>query len=143
MYASLEDVDAWVGMLAEKPSSDSGQMGPLMATIFWEQLDRLQEGDRFYYIPRLRDTGSGLWNELDSLSTILRRTSAPDLTLPAADVFRVQASSDILANRAAYVAGTVSTGDQLRRITSLFAAPDPWADALAGNAGANRAIPLA
>ena len=143
VYASLEDVDAWVGMLAEKPSAESGQMGPLMATIFWEQLDRLQEGDRFYYISRLKDTGSGLWNEMDSLSDILRRTSAPDLTLPAADVFRVQASSDILASRAAYIAATVSTGDQLRRITSLFAAADPWADAVAGNVASNRAIPLA
>lgn len=143
VYASIEDVDAWVGMLAEKPSADSGQMGPLMATIFWEQLDRLQEGDRFYYISRLRETGSGLWNELDPLSDIVRRTSAPDLTLPADDIFRVQASSDILATRAAFIASGVATGDQLRRITTLFAAPDPWTDAVAGNAGSNKAVPLA
>jgi hypothetical protein len=129
-------------MLAEKPSADSGQMGPLMATIFWEQLDRLQEGDRFYYISRLKDTGSGLWNELDSLSDILRRTSAPDLTLPAEDIFRVQASNDILATRAAFIASGVAIGDQLRRVTSLFAAPDPWANAVAGNVGGNKATPL-
>ena len=142
VYASLEDVDAWVGMLAEKPSADSGQMGPLMATIFWEQLDRLQEGDRFYYLSRLKETGSGLWNELDSLSDILRRTSAPDLTLPAKDVFQVQASNDILATRAAYVSGTVSTGDQLRSITTLFAAGDPWKGLVAGNVDSNKAVPI-
>lgn len=142
VYASVEDVDAWVGMLAEKPSADSGQMGPLMATIFWEQLDRLQEGDRFYYISRLRDTDSGLWNELDSLRDILRRTSAPDLTLPAADIFQVQASNDILATRAAFIASGVAIGDQLRRVTTLFAAPDPWANAVAGNVAGNKATPL-
>ena len=33
-------------MLAEAPKADgsTGQMGPLMAAVFWEQLDRLQEG---------------------------------------------------------------------------------------------------
>jgi hypothetical protein len=40
-------VDAWVGMLAEKPTAETGQMGALMAYIFLEQLDRSQEGDRF------------------------------------------------------------------------------------------------
>lgn len=142
VYSSLEDVDAWVGMLAEKPSADSGQMGPLMATIFWEQLDRLQEADRFYYISRLKDTESGLWSELDSLSDIIRRTSSPDLTLPAQEAFKVQASSDILSTRQSFIANTTSAGDQVRRITALFAAPDPWANAVAGNVGLTKAIPL-
>lgn len=142
VYSSLEDVDAWVGMLAEKPSAKSGQMGPLMATIFWEQLDRLQEGDRFYYISRLKDTESGLWSELDSISEIIKRTSSPDLTLPVNNAFRVQVSSDILASRDGYIANIISTGDQLRRVSQLFAAGDPWANVVAGNIGATKAAPL-
>jgi hypothetical protein len=132
VYASLEDVDAWVGMLAEKPSSDTGQMGPLMAYVFLEQLDRLQEGDRFYYIPRLKGDSSNLWNELDTLHDIVVRTSDSRLAAPNGDVFKTQASNDILATRPDFVAANLAVGDQFRTgVTSLFAAADPWANLVA------------
>ena len=77
----LSDVDAWVGMLAEAPALDgsTGQMGPLMASVFWEQMDRLQEGDPKYYIDRVASLGHRLWNNLSPLSDILARTSLPGL----------------------------------------------------------------
>jgi hypothetical protein len=80
--AGLDAVDAWVGMLAEEPQADgsTGQMGSLMAAVFWEQLDRLQEGDPFYYINRVESFGQRFWAEgLSPLEEILARTNLPGL----------------------------------------------------------------
>lgn len=132
VYARLEDVDAWVGMLAEKPTGDTGQMGPLMAYVFLEQLDREQEGDRFYYIPRLKGEGSELWEQLDSLRDITVRTSGAGFLAPNGNVFQVQASNDILSTKPAFIASSQAVGDQFRTsVTSLFAAADPWANLVA------------
>jgi hypothetical protein len=133
-YTNLEDVDAWVGMLAEKPTEETGQMGPLMAYIFLEQLDRSQEGDRFYYIPRLKDndSSSNLWNELDTLHDITVRTSGATFAAPNGDIFQTQASNDILSTQPAFIASTLAVGDQFRtNVTGLFAAADPWANLVA------------
>ncbi len=132
VYAKLEDVDAWVGMLAEKPTGDTGQMGPLMAYVFLEQLDREQEGDRFYYIPRLKGNGSELWEQLDSLRDIMVRTSTSGFLAPNSEAFKVQASNDILSTKPAFIASSQAVGDQFRTgVTSLFAAADPWANLVA------------
>ena len=50
----VNDVELFVGGLAEKPYGAS-QMGPTFTWIFQEQLDRLQDGDRFYYFNQLKD----------------------------------------------------------------------------------------
>jgi hypothetical protein len=50
----VNDVDLFVGGLAEAPVGTS-QMGSTFTWIFQEQLDRLQEGDRFYYFNQLKD----------------------------------------------------------------------------------------
>jgi Animal haem peroxidase/RTX calcium-binding nonapeptide repeat (4 copies) len=50
----VNDVDLFVGGLAEAPV-DKSQMGSTFTWIFQEQLDRLQEGDRFYYFNQLQD----------------------------------------------------------------------------------------
>jgi hypothetical protein len=131
-YTKLEDVDAWVGMLAEKPTAETGQMGALMAYIFLEQLDRSQEGDRFYYIPRLKTEGSNLWNELDTLHDITVRTSGASFAAPNGEIFKTQASNDILTTQPAFIASSLAVGDQFRtNVTGLFAAADPWANLVA------------
>jgi hypothetical protein len=50
----VNDVELFVGGLAEKPYGSS-QMGSTFTWIFQEQLDRLQDGDRFYYFNQLKD----------------------------------------------------------------------------------------
>ncbi|HEX8580720.1 MAG TPA: peroxidase family protein, partial [Acidimicrobiales bacterium] len=50
----VNDVDLFVGGIAEAPAGKS-QMGSTFTWIFQEQLDRLQEGDRFYYFNQLKD----------------------------------------------------------------------------------------
>lgn len=50
----FETVDLWMGGLAEKPLK--GQLGSTFGYIFNEQLDRLQHGDRFYYLEIFDDS---------------------------------------------------------------------------------------
>jgi len=50
----FDAMDLWVGGLAEKPTK--GQLGSTFGYLFLEQLDRLQDGDRFYYLEILDDS---------------------------------------------------------------------------------------
>ncbi len=48
VYASVDDIDAWVGALAED-HVPGASVGELMRTIIADQFMRLRDGDRFYY----------------------------------------------------------------------------------------------
>ncbi|BDW84680.1 peroxidase family protein [Roseicyclus marinus] len=50
----IDRVDLWVGGLAES-HIEGGVVGHTFWVLIHEQLDRLQEGDRFYYIDRIGD----------------------------------------------------------------------------------------
>ncbi len=76
VYKSVDDVDVWVGGLAEKPrSQEEGQMGTTFTWIFWEQMDRLQDGDRFYYKGRFADTEILGMLETQTFADIIMRTT--------------------------------------------------------------------
>ncbi len=47
VYDSVEDIDAWVGGLAEDPSG-GGMLGELFATIVTDQFIRIRDGDPFW-----------------------------------------------------------------------------------------------
>jgi hypothetical protein len=128
-------------MLAEKPAINTGQVGPSMAAVLWDQFDRLQEGDRFYYVDRLTGNSVGLWNELDTLSDIVKRNSIAELQLPRGDIFDVQSSNTV--NNAAFIQGALGVGDQLRTITDLWTnQADPWAGVFTSNVGDTFLSPL-
>ncbi|RPF25941.1 peroxidase family protein [Georgenia muralis] len=97
----LNDVDFWMGGLAEKPFVFGGMLGTTFNFVFEQQLESLQNGDRFYYLNR--NLGNTLFHTLEanSLSQIMLRnteaTALPhdvfadpqisfDLTDPAADL---------------------------------------------------------
>lgn len=49
-YGSVDDVELWVGGLAEQPMASRGsQLGELFTAINVKQFDRLRAGDRFWY----------------------------------------------------------------------------------------------
>jgi len=48
VYGSIDNLDPWVGLLAEKHMPDA-MMGRLMMTILEKQFQDLRDGDRFYY----------------------------------------------------------------------------------------------
>jgi Ca2+-binding RTX toxin-like protein len=62
----LNDVDLWVGGLAEKKMAFGGMLGTTFSFVFELQMENLQNGDRFYYLSRTQ--GLNLLNELEANS---------------------------------------------------------------------------
>ncbi len=48
----LNDIDFWIGGLAEKIMPFGGMLGSTFNYVFENQLEKLQNGDRFYYLER-------------------------------------------------------------------------------------------
>src|SRR5262245_35579872 len=48
----IGSVDFWVGGLAEKITPFGGLLGPTFNFVFENQMEKLQDGDRFYYLER-------------------------------------------------------------------------------------------
>jgi Ca2+-binding RTX toxin-like protein len=81
----LEDVDLWIGGLAEQAPAFGGMLGSTFAFVFETQLENLQNGDRFYYLARF--SGLNFLAELEGnsfASLIMRNT---DLRHLPGDVF--------------------------------------------------------
>ena len=81
----LDDVDFWVGGLAEKQAPFGGLLGSTFNCVFETQMENLQDGDRFYYLRRT--AGLNLLTQLEGNSfaeLIMRNTGAEGLP---ADVF--------------------------------------------------------
>jgi hypothetical protein len=85
-YASVDDIDLWVGGLAEDPVAGA-QVGPLVRAILIEQFRALRDGDRFWYeralggreLDRVRET---------RLADVIRRNTRIGREIPD-DVFLV------------------------------------------------------
>ncbi len=81
----LEDVDFWLGGLAERQAPFGGLLGSTFNFVFETQLEKLQDGDRLYYLTRT--AGLNLLVQLEGNSfaeLIMRNTDATNLP---ADVF--------------------------------------------------------
>ncbi|WP_181147967.1 peroxidase family protein [Arthrobacter sp. MYb213] len=74
----LNDVDLWMGGLAEKPYIFGGMLGSTFNYVFEAQLEDLQNGDRFYYLTR--NLGNTLFHSLEanSLSQLVIRNTTAD-----------------------------------------------------------------
>ena len=48
----MNNVDFWVGGLAERQAPFGGLLGSTFNYVFETQLENLQDGDRFYYLQR-------------------------------------------------------------------------------------------
>ncbi|HEX3090822.1 MAG TPA: peroxidase family protein, partial [Ilumatobacteraceae bacterium] len=76
----LDDVDLWVGGLAENTNPFGGLLGTTFNYVFENQLTNLQNGDRFYYLART--PGMNLRTQLEGNSfaeLIMRNTTAHSL----------------------------------------------------------------
>ena len=62
----IEDVDLWVGGLAEATNLNGGLLGSTFNYVFENQLADLQNGDRFYYLNRT--PGMNLLSQLEGNS---------------------------------------------------------------------------
>ncbi|MCB5204574.1 calcium-binding protein [Neorhizobium sp. T786] len=62
--SGLNDIDLWVGGLAEKKMPFGGMLGSTFNAVFEAQMEMLQDQDRFYYLTRTQ--GLNLLNELEN-----------------------------------------------------------------------------
>lgn len=94
-YSTIDEVDLWVGGLAEKPSASDGfgtelaqnsVMGETFAQVFSTQMIALQDGDRFYYKHRLFQTELLANIQNQDFADIIERTL--DLEYLQADIFK-------------------------------------------------------
>ncbi len=85
----LEDIDLWMGGLAEAPPLFGGMLGTTFNYVFESQMEALQDNDRMYYL--LRTEGLPLVAELEGnmFSDLIRRntdaTNIPVLAFTRAD----------------------------------------------------------
>ena len=92
----LDDVDLWMGGLAEATPVFGGMLGTTFNYVFETQLQRLQDNDRFYYLSRL--AGLHLLEQIegDSFAKLaMRNTTAKDL--PALAFTRPDWTFDVAA----------------------------------------------
>lgn len=86
-YASVEDIDAWVGGLAEDDVSGA-LLGPTFRRLLVRQFEALRDGDRFWYQSYLPKPLVRLV-EAQTLARIIRRNTAIGVEL-ADDPLRVE-----------------------------------------------------
>ncbi|MFI7372279.1 peroxidase family protein [Actinoplanes sp. NPDC049668] len=107
----LDAVDLWIGGLAETTNPFGGLLGSTFNYVFENQLTRLQNGDRLYYLART--PGMNLRSQLEGNSfaeLIGRTTSAHSLR---ADSFATADCAFDLAHLAGTVAGYERFGNQV------------------------------
>ena len=78
--SGLNDVDMWIGGLAEEINEFGGMLGSTFNFVFEYQMEHLQNGDRFYYLSRTQ--GMNLLNLLEPntfTDLIMRNTDLGDI----------------------------------------------------------------
>ncbi|MBU1335926.1 MAG: heme peroxidase [Alphaproteobacteria bacterium] len=75
LLGGLENVDFWIGGLAEALMPFGGMLGSTFTFVFELQIEKLQNGDRFYYLSRTQ--GMNLLTELesDSFADVIHRNT--------------------------------------------------------------------
>ena len=78
----VDDIDLWMGGLAEKQMVFGGLLGPTFNYVFENQMENLQDGDRFYYLSRTAGLNMLTQLEGNSFSELIMRNTDVE-ALPA------------------------------------------------------------
>ena len=105
----LDEIDLWVGGLAEITSPFGGLLGTTMNFVFESQMTDLQNGDRFYYLTRTPGMNFRAQLEGNSFTELLQRTTESH-TLKA-DAFATADCKFELANLQGTPAGFALNGN--------------------------------
>ncbi|MEP7089988.1 MAG: peroxidase family protein [Nocardioidaceae bacterium] len=105
----LEDVDLWVGGLAEVTNLFGGLLGSTFNYVFQTQLENLQDGDRLYYLARTPGLNLRTQLEGNSFSEIIQRNTDNTNSLKA-DAFATADCKFQLANLDGTPAGFTAHG---------------------------------
>ena len=79
----LDDVDLWVGGLAEVTNLFGGLLGSTFNYVFQNQLENLQDGDRLYYLARTPGMNLRTQLEGNSFAELIQRNTDGTNTLKA------------------------------------------------------------
>ncbi len=71
----LDDVDFWIGGLAEKQMPFGGLLGSTFNYVFEAQMEKLQDGDRMYYLSRTAGLNFLTQLENNSFASLIQRTT--------------------------------------------------------------------
>ncbi|MDM0024029.1 peroxidase family protein [Variovorax saccharolyticus] len=81
----VDAIDLWIGGLAEKIMPFGGMLGSTFNFVFEEQMEKLQDGDRFYYLERTQ--GLNFLTELENNSFARMIMANTDAVHLPGDVF--------------------------------------------------------
>ena len=122
----LDNVDLWVGGLAEVTNLNGGLLGSTFNYVFQTSLENLQDGDRFYYLART--PGMNLLSQLEgnSFAELIQRNTDGTKSLKA-DAFATADCKFELGNLTfpATAAGSPSTPPSLLITDSSSVNDDP------------------
>ena len=107
----LNGVDFWIGGLAEKQMPFGGLLGSTFNFVFESQMERLQDGDRFYYLERT--AGLNFLTELEGNSF--------------AKLIMANTDATALAGRRIHDAALHARGGSERGSSTRACSPDPTA----------------
>ena len=105
----LEDVDLWVGGLAEVTNLFGGLLGSTFNYVFQTQLENLQDGDRLYYLARTPGMNLRTQLEGNSFSEMIQRNTDGTDSLKA-DAFGTADCKFQLKNLSGTAAGFTQFG---------------------------------
>lgn len=109
LYTSINDIDPWVGMLAEQ-RMPGALFGETIMEIMMYQFGTLRDGDRFYYEndPVLSQAEKNAIKNTSLHDIIMRNTG---ITLMQNNVFEAMPHTEICGNMTATINGLVMTED--------------------------------
>ncbi|MGO4670630.1 peroxidase family protein [Bosea sp. 2RAB26] len=125
----LDQVDMWIGGLAEKQALNGSLLGSTFELIFRVQLENLQDGDRLYYLPRIEGTHYSDQIENNSFAEMIQANipgthhlpasifQAMEYQIEAKDYYQLGANGNVL---------TDANGNPLLRANPTF---PTWTDA--------------
>ncbi|MDQ2755655.1 MAG: fibronectin type III domain-containing protein [Actinomycetota bacterium] len=105
----VDDVDLWVGGLAEITNLFGGLLGSTFNYVFQNQMEDLQDGDRFYYLARTPGLNLRAQLEGNSFSELIQRNTENTDSLKA-DAFATADCRFQLGNLSGTAAGFAQFG---------------------------------
>ncbi|WP_286175932.1 peroxidase family protein [Arthrobacter sp. NEB 688] len=105
----VDDVDLWIGGLAEVTNLNGGMLGSTFNYVFQNQMEDLQDHDRLYYLARTPGMNLRTQLEGNSFSEIIMRNTEGTRTLKA-DAFARADCKFELGNLAGTPAGYAASG---------------------------------
>src|SRR4029077_18152677 len=119
----LDEVDAWVGGLAEMTNLNGSLLGSTNNYVFQNTLENLQDGDRLYYLARTPGMNLRTQLEGNSFAEMIERNTTGTNTLKA-DVFSTADCKFQLQNLNGTPAGFTQFGETVANDTTTDCAED-------------------